>query len=269
MNSSNFSVPASVADPRLGGSVQMVMVERIFDHVPEIAFFIKDVQGRYAAVNQSLVERCGFKEKEQLLGRDVRQVFPKELAEVYLKQDQKVLRTGRPIVDHLEMHWYAKRKPGWCLTTKLPIFDQSGAVIGVAGISRDLGVLNRSEAIPAGLAKAVEYLEAHYQESLSSRTLADIARLHPARLARLIKRIFRLTPNQLILQIRLSAAATLLAETRDSVADVAYASGFYDHSALTRAFKAVTRLTPTQYRAILVNTAQASNFPGRKRNAGT
>ena len=37
----------------------MVMVERIYDHVPEIAFFIKDLHGRYAAVNQSLVDRLG------------------------------------------------------------------------------------------------------------------------------------------------------------------------------------------------------------------
>jgi len=36
-----------------------VVVERIFDHVPEIAFFIKDLHGRYAAVNQSLVDRLG------------------------------------------------------------------------------------------------------------------------------------------------------------------------------------------------------------------
>ena len=54
-----FSLPVSVADPRLGGSIEMVMVERIFDHVPEIAFFIKDLHGRYAAVNQSLVDRLG------------------------------------------------------------------------------------------------------------------------------------------------------------------------------------------------------------------
>ena len=143
MKTSTFSLPVSLADPRLGGSIQMVMIERIFDYVPEIAFFIKDLHGRYAAVNQSLVERCGFKDKKQLLGREVRQIFPKELAEGYSQQDQQVLRTGQPIVNHLELHWYSQRKRGWCLTTKLPIFDQTGAVIGVAGISRDLGAPGR------------------------------------------------------------------------------------------------------------------------------
>lgn len=245
----------------------MVMIERIFDHVPEIAFFIKDLHGRYAAVNQSLVERCGFKDKKELLGREVRQIFPKELAEVYSRQDQQVLRTGQPIVDHLELHWYSHRQRGWCLTTKLPIFDQTGAVIGVAGISRDLGPPGQGESVPTGLAKAMEYLDSHYEDPLSSGILCGIAGLHPARFARLIKRIFRLTPTQLILQVRLSAAAKLLTETKDSVAEVAYACGFYDHSALTSAFRSVTRMTPTQFRSMLRKTAAASQdlTPSRKK----
>ena len=106
------------------------MVEHIFDHVPEIAFFIKDLHGRYVAVNQSLVERCGLKPNNQLLGRTVPRFFPKDFANLYSEQDQKVLRTGQPIVDRLDMHWYTHRKPGWCLTTKLPIFAQKRASLG-------------------------------------------------------------------------------------------------------------------------------------------
>jgi len=247
----------------------MVMVEKIFDHVPEIVFFIKDLHGRYAAVNQSLVERCGVNDKKQLLGRDVLQVFPKELAEAYSRQDQQVLRTGQPIVDHLELHWYTHRKPGWCLTTKLPIFDRTGAVIGVAGISRDLGAPGHSEFIPPGLAKAMEYLEFHYEQPLAPGTLANIAGLHSARFARLVKRIYRLTPNQLILQTRLNAAAKLLIHSKDSVADVAYACGFYDHSAFTRAFRSATRMTPSQFRSILRETPEAGKDSSRNRKAQT
>jgi AraC-like DNA-binding protein len=72
---------------------------------------------------------------------------------------------------------------------------------------------------------------------------------HPRGLARLTKRIFRLTPSQLIAQCRLAAASRLLTETRHSVADVALRCGFYDHSAFTRAFRAATGLSPAEYRA--------------------
>jgi PAS domain S-box-containing protein len=208
----------------------------LFDHVPETAFFLKDARGRYLAVNHSLVERCGLESKEELIGRHVGEVFPKELAELYASQDQAVLRTGRPIIDHLELHWYAHRRPGWCLTTKLPMRSAQGTIVGIAGISRDLRAPGDSEAIPESLASTLEYLETHYADSVTPGSLARLAGLSPVRFARLIKRIFRLTPNQLITQTRLAAAAALLIETDRSVADIACSCGFYDHSALTRHF---------------------------------
>lgn len=137
------------------------MFEQLFDHVPETVFFLKDSRGRYLAVNQSLVERCGLRDKRDLLGRHVREIFPKELAELYAKQDQTVVRTGRPIIDHLELHWYARRRPGWCLTTKLPMRDDAGNIVGVMGISRDLRAPGDAETIPASLAGTLEYLENH------------------------------------------------------------------------------------------------------------
>jgi AraC-like DNA-binding protein len=148
-----------------------------------------------------------------LLGRTVSEIFPKELARGYAEQDQKVLRTGLPIVDHLDMHWYTGRKPGWCLTTKLPVFGQTRTVIGIVGISRDLQAPGRSESVPPSLVKAMDYLESHYEDTLTPRILAQRAGLRQPRFARLIKRIFRLTPNQLIMQTRLAAAARLLIET--------------------------------------------------------
>jgi len=228
----------------------LAVVEPLFDHLPETAFYLKDCQGRYLAVNQSLVERCGLRHKSQLVGRHVREVFPKELAEIYAAQDQTVLRTGRPLIDHLELHWYASRRPGWCLTTKLPVRDQQGRVLGVIGISRDLRAPGESNTIPASIASALEYLEGHFDEPLSPSALAKRAALPSFRFARLVKRIFRLSPKKLILQTRLNAAARLLTETDSAVAQIAYSCGFYDQSALSRAFRSATNLTPTQFRAM-------------------
>ena len=135
----------------------------------------------------------------------------------------------------------------------------------MAGISRDLGAPGQSEFVPPGLAKAMEYLESHYEQPLAPAGLADIAGLHPARFARLVKRIYRLTPNQLILQTRLSAAAKLLSDTKDSLADIACACGFYDHSAFTRAFRSATKMTPTQFRSMLRETAVATQDQSRSR----
>lgn len=220
----------------------------LFDHVPDTAFFVKDLLGRYVAVNRSLAERVGLGEPSELLGRSVSDFFPAGLAARYASQDAAVVRTGHAIRDRLELHWYPRRRPGWCLTTKLPWRDASGEIRGLVGISRDLRAPGDREMIPGSLAPTLEYLESQYSEAVSPASLAKRAGLSPVRFARLIKRIFRMTPSQLITQTRLAAASQLLMETDTAIAEVALACGFYDHSAFTRAFRSATGETPTHFR---------------------
>jgi len=221
----------------------------LFDHVPDVVFFVKDSAGRYLAVNRALAERCGADERQALIGRKVNDVFPPALAARYAAQDAAVLRSGRPILDRLELHWYERGREGWCLTTKLPMRNAQGKIVGLIGISRDLRAPGERDHIPAGLVGALEHLEENYAEAVTPAILAGKAGLPPTRFARLIKRIFRLTPSQLITQTRLAAASRLLRETGQAVADVAVSCGFYDHSAFTRAFRSATGMTPTAFRA--------------------
>ena len=92
------------------------LLELIFDHTPDIAFFIKDAAGRYLVVNESLVERHGLSGKSQMLGRRPCDVCPGEFGRIPTEQDAAVLRTGRPIVERLELHWDAPhgRRPSIC-----------------------------------------------------------------------------------------------------------------------------------------------------------
>jgi PAS domain S-box-containing protein len=237
------NAPAATAPP-----ADWRMVEALFDHVPDTVFFVKDAEGRYRAVNQSLVERCGLRHMSELLGRRPADIFPGELGLAPTAQDARVLRTGRSLQDHLELHWYARGKPGWCLTTKLPLRDAAGKVVGLVGISRDLRAPGERDNIPTSLAATLEFLEEKFAEPISPALLAKRAGLSPVRFARLIKRIFRLTPSQLITQTRLAAAAQMLEESDRPVADIALACGFYDHSAFTRAFRSATGRTPTDFR---------------------
>ena len=65
----------------------------------------------------------------------------------------------------------------------------------------------------------------------------------------MIKRIFRVTPVQLLTKVRLEAAAGMLAAGDSTIADVAHACGYSDHSAFCRQFKATVDMTPTEFRA--------------------
>lgn len=226
-----------------------IVTGELFDLVPDTVFFLKDRAGRYIAVNQTLVERCGLRSKADLLGRTVAEIFPGELAASYAEQDRLVLQGGEAIANKLELHLYPSRQPGWCLTTKLPLRDKHGRIAGLAGLSRDIGTPADSGAMPPPLVEAVEFVRRSYAESLTPAILSARVGMPTPKFTRLVKRLLGMTPGQLILQTRLQAAARLLRDEEHSVSEVAVACGFYDHSSFTRHFKSPTGLTPLIYRA--------------------
>jgi PAS domain S-box-containing protein len=224
------------------------LLEELFDHAQDIVFFVKDDQGRYLIVNEALVERHGFSSKEQVLGKQASEICPGELGQTLTEQDHQLLRDGKPIHELLELHWYSPHRPGWCLTTKLPMRNSAGQVVGIIGISQDVRSPIANDEIPAGVTVALRYLEKNFAEAIGPTSLAEMAGLAPARFARIIKRVYRLTPNQLISKTRISAAVEMLAGSDRPIAEIASACGFYDHSAFTRAFRLAMGVSPSGFR---------------------
>lgn len=232
-------------------SIDVVLLEQLFDLVPEVAFFVKDAHGRYVSVNQSLATRHGLKNKSLAIGKTPSEICAGEFGRVPTEQDQAVLTTGRPLIDHLECQWYVPHEPVWCLTTKLPILDANGKPTGILGFSRDVRVMIGMKEVPRGFAAALDEFEKELPAEATPAWLAHRSKLTTQRLARLTKRIFDLTPSQFISKTRMAAASRMLIDTDLSVAEIAHACGFYDHSAFSRAFRSATGITPTELRTQL------------------
>ena len=230
-------------------SIDVALLEQLFDLVPEIAFFVKDERGRYLAVNQSLLTRHGLKSKKQAIGKTPSEICPGEFGRVPSEQDQAILTTGRPLIDHLECQLYVPGEPVWCLTTKLPMLDAQGKPVGIVGFSRDVRVMIGMDEVPRGFAAALEEFEKNLPAEATPAWLAQRSKLTTQRLARLTKRLFDLTPGQFITKTRMAKASRMLIDTNLSVAEIAHTCGFYDHSAFTRAFRFATGLTPTELRS--------------------
>ncbi|MCX7409792.1 MAG: AraC family transcriptional regulator [Planctomycetales bacterium] len=229
-------------------TVEVSVLERLFDQVPDVAFFIKDRDGRYTSVNASLVERHGLQHQSQVLGQRPSDICPGDFGRIPAQQDAAVLRSGRPLLDHLELHWYAPNQPCWCLTTKLPLLATDGQIMGLIGISRDVRAPIKTQEIPAAVAIALDHFEHHLADPITPTSLAKSAGISPLRFARLMKRFFGLTPSQYIAKNRIAAASVLLRETDQPVTDIAMSCGYYDHSAFTRAFRKIAGVSPTQFR---------------------
>ena len=220
----------------------------LFDRLPDVVFFVKDTSGRYVAVNETLVHRLGLNNKSDLLGRTTRDLFPAPLGERYLAQDLGVCRSGREISDLLELHLYPNHREGWCVTTKVPVRGRDGAVIGLAGTSRDVHAPASGSGSLQDLAGTVRHIQEHCDQPLRVEKLAAMARLSPYRFTRRIRLLFGLTPAQLIIKTRVDTARRMLRDSEAPIGRIAVACGYCDQSAFTRQFKAAVGLTPAQYR---------------------
>lgn len=219
----------------------------ILDAVPNAAIFIKDIQARYLLANRTLVQRCGLKQLGPLLGKTSAEVFPTQLGPGYTEQDRRVLKQGVVLEDQLELHLFGSREPGWCLTHKRPIRDRNDAIIGLMGISVDLPSASGTHPAYQRLVAVDEHIRGHFSNPVTMEELTRIAGMSVAQLERYCKRVFHLTPRQMIHKVRLEHAHRLL-HTGMPITEIAMQCGYADHSAFTRQFKMLTGLTPRQYR---------------------
>ena len=197
-----------------------------------------------------------MKDKAELLGRSADEVFPSSLGPLYAEQDRRVLRGGATLENQLELHLYPGRQPGWCLTHK-QLRDADGRSSAWPASPRPAG--GAVGAPGHGRLAAVDaHIREHYDQPLSLADLTAIAGLSVAQLERHCKRIFQLTPRQMIHKARLGAASQLLAGDAP-ITEIALRCGYTDHSAFSRQFKALTGLSPSQYRE--------THRQPRKRNA--
>ena len=241
--------PAQLRTELFSQLTEPLIGEALFDHLPDLVFFVKNRRCEYVVVNQTLVDRCGRRMKNELIGRRADELFPAPLGESYRAQDETVLRSGKPILDQLELHFYATGGRGWCLTNKLPLRDAKQNVIGVVGISKDLQSANERGEDYSAVAKVVQHIQKNFADTLRVADLATRAGLSGYRFEQRIRKIFQLTVGQLIQKTRMEAAVQRLRETNDPIATIALDCGYSDQSAFTRQFRQTIGLSPSDYRA--------------------
>lgn len=96
--------------------------------------------------------------------------------------------------------------------------------------------------------KAVDYMEAHPQESIKAEALAEMVGLSPFYFQRLFKRLVNKPPQEYVKLRRLARAVEALSSGHGRILDAALDCGFAGHANLTRAFKAAFGITPEEYR---------------------
>ncbi len=113
------------------------LLRTLIDNIPD-GIYVKDKESRKLIVNPADVRLNGRTSEAEVLGKNDFDIYPTELAEKFFADDQAVIQTGQPVLNREE---YVPDKNGqkrWLQTSKLPLRDENGQIIGLVGVGRDI-----------------------------------------------------------------------------------------------------------------------------------
>ena len=113
------------------------LLETLMDNLLDAVYF-KDRQSRFTRVNRYQAVRFGLASPALAVGRTDFDFFTDEHAVQALRDEQEIIRTGQPLVNVEEKETLANGEFRWVSTTKLPLRDRQGNIVGTFGISRDI-----------------------------------------------------------------------------------------------------------------------------------
>lgn len=216
--------------------------------LPEVYLFAKDAQGRFRFLNRQAWEGLGVNSEEEALEKTDADFHPPTLAMAYGEEDRVVMERG-PISNRVWLvHHLGLRLPQWVVSSKAPLRDAAGGVIGVLGAMYRLESAELRARYFQELDPAVRYLERNFQESVEMDAVAAVVPCSRTQLNRRFRMLLHMTPTQFLVAQRIQRARRLLVTTDREVAEIATAVGFYDQSHFTRRFGKVTGQTPAAYR---------------------
>lgn len=156
------------------------LLQNLLHNIPDHIYF-KDRQSRFILVNPALAQLFGLGSPEEAIGKTDSDIFTQEHANAALADEQEILRTGKPIVGKDEKETWPNGTISWVTTTKLPLRNQQGEIVGTFGISRDITARKRTE---EALEQAVEdlqksraELDSAHQQLMHAERLETVGRM--------------------------------------------------------------------------------------------
>jgi diguanylate cyclase (GGDEF)-like protein/PAS domain S-box-containing protein len=122
--------------PRHGALDDALLMHALLDDAGEVIYF-KDLESRFLRVSRgcALLHR---RTAEQMVGLTDFDLFDAEHARKARVVELRIIETGRPMLDNVERESWHDRPDSWVSSSKFPLRDQTGAIIGTFGISRDI-----------------------------------------------------------------------------------------------------------------------------------
>jgi PAS domain S-box-containing protein len=166
---------------------ERISLQRLIDLVPD-NLWVKDAASRFVIANNATARQIGLHASGDLIGKTDLELHPADAARKYLADERRIVETGRPLIDFEEYVIDPSGRKVWMSSTKVPLRGDSGQVVGLIGISRDITARKLAESLRDGQAQILEMIatSAPLADVLARLThlvesqLDSVARLDPA-----------------------------------------------------------------------------------------
>jgi len=118
------------------------LLQMLLDNMPDHIYF-KDTRSRFIKNSRSQAKAMGLSDPAEAIGRSDFDFFPH--AQLSYEKEQEIMQSGTPLIDQEEWVVWPDGRETWVSTTKMPLLEQTGQIIGTFGISRDITDRKRAE----------------------------------------------------------------------------------------------------------------------------
>ncbi|HKL21288.1 MAG TPA: SpoIIE family protein phosphatase [Tichowtungia sp.] len=141
------------------------LLSQLLDHIDDNIYF-KDRESRFILINEAFAKRLNMR-PEDVIGKTDFDIFTEEHAQPAFEAEQHIIRTGEPLLGLEEKETWGNRRVTWASTTKMPLRNADGEIVGTFGMSRDITEHKLNEIQLHKYARRLTQINKQMQEELS------------------------------------------------------------------------------------------------------
>ena len=136
---------------------ERISLQALIDWVPDY-LWVKDTESRFVVVNSALATDSGRNKTSDMIGLTDFDLHPPGVAEKFRQIEQRVLRSGQPMIDAEEFVVDALGNDKWLSSTKVPLRNRQKEIFGLVGIAHDITARKKAEVLRTGQANILEMI---------------------------------------------------------------------------------------------------------------
>ena len=147
------------------------LLDAILNHLPDYIYF-KDEESRFIRISESMLKLFPVKETKDMIGKSDFDFQPQEAAQKYHEEEKNIQNTRKGFIDDIHYEELSNGVEQWVSSTKLPLINKEGQVIGTFGITKDITHLKMLEIQDKEQAAKLEK-----QDKLQKKKIAEMQKM--------------------------------------------------------------------------------------------